>query len=110
MGEIINSFAEEVFSPGDFIIREDQDGREMYFVLKGHCDVLINTVHSPSGKGEDEDSVPDLQSKTNSFSRFKQAPPKKLVVVAHETRINTPATFGILILGSRYVCRVFFLS
>ncbi|CAD7940778.1 unnamed protein product [Amoebophrya sp. A120] len=43
VGEIIDSFQEEVFSPGDFIIREGQKGREMYFILKGLCDVLINT-------------------------------------------------------------------
>ena len=31
----------QVFSPGDFIIREGQHGREMYFILKGACDVLV---------------------------------------------------------------------
>ena len=42
VGELINSFEEEVFSPGDFVVREAQTGRSMYFILKGQCDVLIN--------------------------------------------------------------------
>ncbi|CAD7971224.1 unnamed protein product [Amoebophrya sp. A25] len=51
VGEIIDSFQEEVFSPGDFIIREGQNGREMYFILKGQCDVLINTNKTLAASG-----------------------------------------------------------
>lgn len=42
IGELIDHFQEQIFSPGDYVIAAGQDGYEMFFLLKGECDVLIN--------------------------------------------------------------------
>eukprot|EP00392_Amoebophrya_sp_AT5.2_P011037 g11112.t1 len=52
VAEILDNFAEEVFSPGDYIIRFGQEGFEMYFILRGLCDVVVirrNSMPGPNG-------------------------------------------------------------
>jgi len=40
--KMIIAFEEEVYSPGDTIIRKGETGNELYFIIKGACDVLID--------------------------------------------------------------------
>ncbi|CAD7932981.1 unnamed protein product [Amoebophrya sp. A25] len=51
VGEILDNFEEEVFSPGDYIIRFGQEGFEMYFILRGLCDVVVIRKNSMQQAG-----------------------------------------------------------
>eukprot|EP00746_Dinoflagellata_sp_MGD_P038076 gnl/MRDRNA2_/MRDRNA2_19158_c0_seq1.p1 gnl/MRDRNA2_/MRDRNA2_19158_c0~~gnl/MRDRNA2_/MRDRNA2_19158_c0_seq1.p1 ORF type:complete len:580 (-),score=80.49 gnl/MRDRNA2_/MRDRNA2_19158_c0_seq1:174-1913(-) len=37
---IVAAFVEEVYSPGDLVIRKGDIGSEMFFIMKGRCEVL----------------------------------------------------------------------
>jgi len=40
--KVILAFTEVVFSPGDVILRKGDIGEDMYFIIKGSCDVLLD--------------------------------------------------------------------
>ena len=43
VNQLVMSFEESVFSPADIIIREGDVGQEMFFIIKGFCEVLTDT-------------------------------------------------------------------
>jgi len=44
---MVTAFEEDVFSPGDMVVKKGDVGNEMFFVMKGVCEVLIddNATH-----------------------------------------------------------------
>lgn len=44
---LLQSFQEEIFSPGDFVMAHGQVGREMYFISRGRCSVHIPVDRYP---------------------------------------------------------------
>jgi len=40
--QMVTAFEEEVYSPGDMVVKKGEVGNELFFIIKGSCEVLID--------------------------------------------------------------------